>query len=73
MQANVDKLKTDIGTYTDVWKQADEHDTNSPHVDGVLMDTDLNRVSQNYKNILWTILAILIIIGGIRLTRNNSS
>ena len=32
-------------------------------------DRDLNAISQNYKNILWSILAIIIIIGIIKLTR----
>ena len=32
-------------------------------------DKDLNAISQNYKNILWSILAIILIIGIIKLTR----
>ena len=32
-------------------------------------DRDLNAISQNYKNILWSILAIIIIIFIIKLTR----
>ena len=35
-------------------------------------DRDLNRISQNYKHILWSILAIIIIIGAIRITRSVS-
>jgi len=30
-------------------------------------------ISQNYKHILWSILAIVIIIGTIRLTKQSSS
>jgi hypothetical protein len=69
MQTNVDKLQTDIGTYSDVWDKSDNHEANTDNINGMLTDTDLNMVSQNYKHILWTILAILFIMGGIRMTR----
>ena len=69
MQTNVDKLQTDIGTYSDVWDKSDNHEANTDNINGMLTDTDLNMVSQNYKHILWTILAILFIMGGIRINR----
>ncbi len=34
-------------------------------------DRDLNRISQNYKHILWSILAIIIIIAAIRISRTD--
>ncbi len=70
MHLNQTKLTSDIDTYTDVWKQADNHIANSDNVNAMLQDTDLNMVSQNYKHLVWTILAILFIIGAIRITRN---
>ena len=36
-------------------------------------DRDLNMVAKNYKHIMWSILAILIIIGGIKVTKVFSS
>jgi hypothetical protein len=36
-------------------------------------DSQLNMVSQNYKHILWSILAIIIVIATIRLTKRNAS
>jgi hypothetical protein len=36
-------------------------------------DRNTNMISQNYKHILWSILAIVIIIGTIRLTKQSSS
>jgi len=36
-------------------------------------DRSTNMISQNYKHILWSILAILIIIGTIKLTKQRSS
>lgn len=70
MDDNINKLKTDIQSYHDVWKQADNHNSNSDNINAILEDTDLNMISQNYKYLLWTILAILLIMGGIRVTRS---
>lgn len=36
-------------------------------------DSQLNMISQNYKHILWSILAIIIVITTIRLTKRNAS
>ena len=36
-------------------------------------DRDLNMMSQNYRHIMWSILAILIIIGTIKLTKSSGS
>ena len=69
MQTNVNKLQTDIGSYSDVWEKSDHHEANADNIDGMLTDTDLNMISQNYKHILWTILALLFIMGGIKMTR----
>ena len=42
-------------------------------LDAMNEDRDLNRISQNYKHILWSILAIIIIIAAIRITRTVST
>ena len=39
------------------------------HTTAVGQDTNLNMISENYHYLLWTILAIIIIIGSIRATR----
>jgi hypothetical protein len=70
MDKNINKLKTDISSYHNIWEQADNHIANTDNINAILEDTDLNMVSQNYKYLLWTILAILLIIGGIRVTRS---
>jgi hypothetical protein len=36
-------------------------------------DRDLNTMSQNYRHILWSILAIIIIIGTIKMTKANAA
>jgi hypothetical protein len=36
-------------------------------------DRDLNMMSQNYRHILWSILAIIIIIGTIKMTKANAA
>jgi len=73
MKNNTGKLKSDMNNYKNVWNQADDNVNSLDNISGMLQDTDLNMVSQNYKHMLWTILAILIIIGGIRMTRNSIS
>ena len=70
MQFNKSKLSTDIGTYTDVWKKSENYDANDDNINAMVDDTDLNMVSQNYKHLIWTILAILFIIGAIKITKN---
>jgi hypothetical protein len=70
MDNNINKLKTDISSYHNTWKEAENHVNNTDNINGILEDTDLNMISQNYKYLLWTILAILLIIGGIRVTRS---
>jgi len=70
MQVNKSKLSTDIGSYTDVWNKSDNYNANDDNINAMVDDTDLNMVSQNYKHLIWTILAILFIIGAIKITRN---
>ena len=36
-------------------------------------DRDLNMMSQNYRHILWSILAIIIIIGTMKMTKANTT
>ena len=36
-------------------------------------DRDLNMMSQNYRHILWSILAIIIIIGTLKMTKTNAA
>ena len=70
MERTSGKLKSDMNNYKKVWQQADTNVVNAENISGMLVDTDLNMVSQNYKHLLWSILAIMLIMGGIRMTRN---
>jgi hypothetical protein len=73
MNLNIDKLQSNINSYADTQyekKDYTEKSSNIVNVNAMLEDTDLNMISQNYKNLIWTILAIILIIGGIRLTRS---
>jgi len=73
IKTNVTKLQTDIDTYSDIKTKTGQHVANADNIDGMLTDTDLNMISQNYKHILWTILAILFIMGGIKMARGGAS
>ena len=46
-----------------------KHDDNFNRAAAQYEDTSLSMVSRNYQYLLWTILAIIIIIGSIRATR----
>jgi hypothetical protein len=49
---------------------ADWSDEQSQQLDAMNEDRDLNMMSQNYKHIMWSILAIIIIIGIIKFTKS---
>ena len=49
---------------------ADWSGEQSEQLDAMNEDRDLNMMSQNYKHIMWSILAILIIIGIIKFTKS---
>ena len=64
IELNNAKITTDINSY----KKTKHHMVmnNINNVDGMIQDTKLNMISQNYKKIIWSILVILVIIGAIR-------
>ena len=66
---NVNKLKKDLNSYEKVYKVAKKHDDNFNRATAQYEDTSLSMISRNYQYLLWTILAIIIIIGSIRATR----
>ena len=66
---NVNKLKKDLNSYEKVYKVAKKHDDNFNRAAAQYEDTSLSMISRNYQYLLWTILAIIIIIGSIRVTR----
>ena len=66
---NIDKLKKDLTSYKTVANDITKTDKQIDHTRALHEDTSLNMISENYQYLLWTILAIVIIIGSIRATR----
>ena len=72
MNMNINKLKSNINSYNDIQTERKNYSDNSGTVinaDAMLEDSDLNMVSQNYKNLIWTHLAILLAVGVIAASR----
>jgi hypothetical protein len=67
---NVDKLQKDMDSYDQATEAKGRAEKALFQVGAMRDDTDLNMVSQNYQYILWTILAILVVIGSIKATRH---
>lgn len=66
---NVDKLKNDLNEYNNVYKVAENKNNEFDRAIAMYEDTNLDMISENYQYLLWTILAIIIIIGSIRITK----
>jgi len=68
---NKTKLETKFNELNDSKKDlADWSGEQSEQLDAMNEDRDLNMISQNYKHIMWSILAILVIIGIIKFTKS---
>jgi hypothetical protein len=67
---NVDKLQKDMDSYDQAAEAQGRAKKALIQAGAMREDTDLNMVSQNYQYILWTILAILVVIGSIKATRH---
>lgn len=66
---NVNKLQSDLKSYNMVDKKARHHDSQFSLAAAMNEDAESNLKSENFHYLLWSILAILIIIGGIRVAR----
>ena len=67
---NLKKLKKDVRQYTRNRQNIGSMQNKNVNVSAMLDNTDLELISDNYKYILWSILAITIILGGIKASRN---
>ena len=71
--SNIKGIKKDIHHMKTIHKKTKREKVDTNNVDGMMEDSDLSLISQNYKYLWWSILAILIISMGIKVVRNNSS
>ena len=67
---NVKQLKRDVRQYTRNRQNIGSMQNKNVNVSAMLDNADLELISDNYKYILWSILAITVILGGIKASRN---
>ena len=66
---NIDKLDNDISTYKKTKKNMVQLKEKNDNLSGMKQESELNMVSQNTNYMIWSILAIIVVVGGIRATR----
>jgi hypothetical protein len=64
--SNIKGIKRDLNHITTIHKKTKKSTIDSNNVDGMMEDSDLSLISQNYKYLLWSILAIIIVSVGIK-------
>jgi hypothetical protein len=67
---NIDKLNNDMKEYTTVKKKSLNMIKQVENIDGKHSDSELDMVSKNTTYMMWSILAITFVIGGIKATRH---
>lgn len=67
---NLDQMNADLSEYGDVNNKYREISQELVQAKAMSEDTKLQLVSDNYNYLLWSILAIALVIGGIRASRN---
>ena len=70
LSSSLDKLKSGLSEYQDINDKARSASGNLTHADATSEDTKLQLISENYHYLIWSILAIALVIGGIRASRN---
>lgn len=70
LSSSLDQMKTDLSDYEKVNKGTREVSQGLMQAGARSEDTKLQLVSDNYHYLLWSILAITLVIGGIRASRN---
>ena len=64
--SNITGIKKDLTHINTIHKKTKKSAINSNNVDGMMEDSDLSLISQNYKYLWWSILAIIILSVGIK-------
>ena len=67
---NITKMKKDLDQYGQTNKQKQINTDINTNLGGMVEDADLVLVSQNYKYLLYSILAIIVIIAGVKMARS---
>ena len=70
LTSNVDKIKNNLSEYEDINENAELAAEGINQANAKSEDTNIQLISENYNYLLWSILAITLVIGGIRASRN---
>ena len=66
---NIDKLDNDFNKYKKTKKNMVKLKEKNDNLSGMKQESELNMISQNTNYMIWSILAIIVVVGGIRATR----
>ena len=67
---NINKLDTDINNYTKTKRNIKKIKEKSSNLNAIKQSSEFEMVSKNSKYMVWSILAIIFVIGGIKATRH---
>jgi hypothetical protein len=73
MNMSKSKFNADLNSYENIRTEKNnysEDSSNMVNINAMLEDSDLNMISNNYKNLIWTHLALLLLIGVVVSSRN---
>jgi long-subunit acyl-CoA synthetase (AMP-forming) len=70
LSSSLDQMKAELSNYEEVNKETRAVSQGLTQAGARSEDTKLQLVSDNYHYLLWSILAITLVIGGIRASRN---
>jgi hypothetical protein len=69
LATNLADLTTKITSFKDYQKEKDFTGAQLKQLNAMSEDSEMNMLSQNYQHILWSILAIMIVLGIIKFSR----
>ena len=69
MRKQINTMRTGIKDYTNIRANLGNVKDTLTNVAALEKDTDLTLISNNYKYIIWSILAIIFVITGIKISR----
>jgi len=67
---NIDKLDKDIHSYEKVQKQTAKMKEKTTNINAMNSESELDMISKNTSYMIWSILAIIVVVGGIKATRH---
>ena len=67
---NIDKLDKDINSYDKVRIKTAKMKEKTTNINAMKSESELDMISKNTNYMMWSILAIIVVVGGIKATRH---